>query len=564
MTHLESIEMRKINYSFVFMMLLILAACSEHVDVEYAGAESTASAALSFGQYGFHTVELITTDETTTYEATITFKDTTLDLEMVVDTGALESYNALYDTEYKILPAEYYEMPETLVWSEENASLSIVFSTQKMMTDFGISAATSYVLPIAMEVDESVEADEQMTTVLLHVTISKPSVLVAQYEFEVAVDDTTQLTELGFQARYNVAAFDSDQLSVSINQSDVDSYNTANGTSYAILPSDNYQYTGITIDSEEKKLVFDFEVNAEGLDWTTYVLPMKISSDYYTVEGVDVFYYLITVNRTAPEYLATYTFSLAQQVTGDYSTSSIHFPLAEAAGLLGITQDELEASIAFYGVNSDETLYRDGYTANTGYWYINTGDVGFWGDEGCAMFVEYAGDSTFHIGQFPDAATPWDVYTVSMALVYEGTYIKYTFELHILPDYLDTYELSVTEAKDDNYATTAVTYDFSEVAALYGVTTDELSAGMSFLGLDQDDSYTTAYTANVGYWYDNAGGVTSWGSTGCTLFVEYGGDGQFNVGQFPDATSVGDSYTVTLLMAYNEQLVRFNITLDIE
>ena len=90
-------------------------------------------------------------------------------------------------------------------------------------------------------------------------------------------------------------------------------------------------------------------------------------------------------------------------------------------------KDAIEGVLA---QNSDGEVIS-GYTANNGFWMNNEGNVCGWGEEGCAIYIEYDANTSFNVGQFPGATTSGDVYDYTLIMVYDGKYIKYNVAVTI-------------------------------------------------------------------------------------------------------------------------------------
>lgn len=549
-------------------VVLAMTACNDELKVEEIEGLYEESLGLSISKYGYQTVNLVSTVDSKAYTVSFDFpEDESYELSFEIDSAGLDQYNTLYDQEYEILPEEYYDLQESVVLSAEDTSVTLTFYPSAMADDYDLSEASEFVLPLMVTVvGEELELNSKMTKALLKIELKVPTISVFRTEISQVVQDTIPQALLLTGASYNVDVVDESAITVAVNQSDVDSYNSTNGTAYPILPADNYSYTGISISEEvEGEMSFVMDLNANGLSAATYILPISLSSSTYEIEGGDLVYHLVTIEQTAPSYIAEFDLGVSQVANSEYLVVQASFDLAAAAAAFGTTEDELAANINFYGVNSNASLYRDGYTANVGYWYDTNGDVTTWGTENCGMFVEYGeSTSTFNIGQFPDALSAWETYTVGMALSYNDMLILYNITLNVIPPFTATYDLSVDQAVNNEYVSVQTTFDFAEVAGLVGATEDELRSNILFYGINPDSNIIEGYTANNGFWYNNLGEVASWGAEGCTMFAEYANDGIFNVGQFPDATTAGDVYTVSMALVYGDHLVRFNITYNIQ
>ena len=111
------------------------------------------------------------------------------------------------------------------------------------------------------------------------------------------------------------------------------------------------------------------------------------------------------------------------------------------------------------------------------------------------------------------------------------------------------------------------------IADAFGVEADEipglLGSSIVFYAIEPDGTLNGTSTANApGHWYGADGRVVAWGGD-ARLFSEYAASSfTFTIGQFPDRSAVGDTYTIKQAMVYtnrsNEQIRAefvFNVTI---
>lgn len=128
----------------------------------------------------------------------------------------------------------------------------------------------------------------------------------------------------------------------------------------------------------------------------------------FNVTVVEVIYPVTTVEGTE-------THDIEEEQNNDYTPTPVSIDTTAITNAIGIVPEYAE----LYGIDaSDDSLYIDGFTANGGYWFNASGDVCAYGDEACAIFVEYnATNQEFNVGQYPDGTTPDETYTVMLAFV---------------------------------------------------------------------------------------------------------------------------------------------------
>jgi hypothetical protein len=219
-------------------------------------------------------------------------------MNLSVDAEALDSYNTLFDEQYKLLPPEYYVMPGDVAFGKKQSAtdFAVTFYPEKLVEKVGLNEASQYILPIRgiPDTDKGVVADSALNVTLLHIAMSEPIVTVQipptheQLDF---VKDSGFDEHVVIAAQLNFTGFDRSLLSVGGSQDDVDAYNAANGTDYKLLPADNYLFDEMTVDAQDR-LTINGKINANGLDDSfAYLLPCRLSSPVYTgIQSAPVYF----------------------------------------------------------------------------------------------------------------------------------------------------------------------------------------------------------------------------------------------------------------------------------
>lgn len=239
---------------------------------------------------------------------------------------------------------------------------------------------------------------------------------------------------------------------------------------------------------------------------------------------------------------------------------------------------QIDEEITVFAVNKSTGFdYTSGYTANgIGYWFDGSGDVTTWGAEGEAakLYTEFDSESfTFYVGQYPNRLTTGDHHKLifmmkkgdeRLAIVFFVTVGDYYVEETPEADIVATNELSLEVVPDNSYAATDLAFDFAAAASAMGISSADLSDDFTVFGINADGSMTSNYTADAGYWYTKSGNVTTWGSEGVAVYVNYA-EGIFSIGQYPEAAVEGDEYVVKIGLMHNASLkmVVYEITVKI-
>lgn len=175
------------------------------------------------------------------------------------------------------------------------------------------------------------------------------------------------------------------------------------------------------------------------------------------------------------------------------------------------------------------------------------------------------------LGQYPGACKENETYFANVYVLYgEKAYrIKYTLQLDEKEagSGMDSYTkvgeggATVEQSPTDDYSTSQVNIDVESIAAALGC---EVSA-LGVYVLDDKDNFGGSTANNGGWWLNEGGTVVAWGA-GSVFFIEPPTANDWsvvNVGQFPDALSVGDEVSGTLNFVNGTNYYPFTITLKI-
>jgi hypothetical protein len=321
------------------------------------------------------------------------------------------------------------------------------------------------------------------------------------------------------------------------------------------------------------------------LNFTLGMFPSRptVGATYHIVEAMKydsykvAFLFNVTIGEEVPlvypvtTIVGTQTLDVSEDQDNTYAPTPVAINASDIETAIGITPGSAE----LYGIDaSDDSLYIDGFTANTGYWYTGTGDVTNWGTAGCTLFGEYnSTDQVINVGQFPDSAVVGETYTIKMAFVNLDNLKQYNIVINVTITqpaavYPETtleltLDLALTVPPNNDYTATSLALDSAAIqaaigcgpsaAVLYGVdaTTDSLNIG----GL----------TANNGCWFNAAGDVCAWGTAGCSIAAEYAPATQtINAFQFPDACVSGTTYYGRLAFVNGDKRAEVKVAMTIE
>lgn len=253
-----------------------------------------------------------------------------------------------------------------------------------------------------------------------------------------------------------------------------------------------------------------------------------------------------------------------------YEATPAVFDAADVAAALGASSITL-AKVVSYDANGD---FID-YSANNGYWFMQNGEVGNWG-EGAGWFIEYWGgddadaetNSAWQVGPFPGVS---DVSATSkIGFWYNNNVVMFNLKIVIgegsgsgggdeeIVDVVSFLNLSVNVPANNDYNSVALPFDDAAVQSALGVPASECQV----VALAENGAILKM-TGDNGYWYALDGEVCGWGE-GCLCFVEYHAEDDpaaFSVGPFPEAK--GEA-VVQIGFMHDMKVVLYDVNVRVE
>ncbi|MCD8043060.1 MAG: DUF1735 domain-containing protein [Tannerellaceae bacterium] len=314
------------NLPFVMLLLFLLGSCSDDLMNPTSGVNFDPGLASA----GFNQVAVVSLNETETYVLEYTRKygySKELTMDVVIDQEILSTYNTEKGTSYKLLPAEYYNLPNSVSFLEKSKSTNItveIYSKKLFEMAGSVEEASTYALPVRITANnlDGIDYDEELNTALLAVNMSPVTVSVNVPEEMVKleyVQNSGAVEEIQIVADINFSGLEAKYLSVII---DTEADITVGEVDYTLLPEANYTFEEAYMNSFGE-VVFNGKVNADNLsEDNIYILPVKIQSSnplyvvnqdkyiYFIVELTDLRVTIVGANQrlavTAYSSLATY------------------------------------------------------------------------------------------------------------------------------------------------------------------------------------------------------------------------------------------------------------------
>lgn len=282
--------------------------------------------------------------------------------------------------------------------------------------------------------------------------------------------------------------------------------------------------------------------------------------------AIDVQQYPRTDYSADAIYVAKFSEILAK--IGAADTASIKSNIAE---LLWCTEFDTET------IDKKAELTQNSTAGAPGWWTTDIREGGEGGKatgecaatgygQGNKFFVEgfsydTVSDSLYcRLGQYPGVLKSEEKYFVNIYAIYGDKAYRLRYNLEVLlkeagnglegMTKVGETTVVVEQEPTSDYSTKAVKPDLDAIAAALGWEVSE----MTVKALDGDNSFAASTANNGGWWFDSEGRVTAWGANS-VMFVEptNAPDSQnrlsmesWNVGQYPNALSVGDERTAYL------------------
>jgi hypothetical protein len=256
--------------------------------------------------------------------------------------------------------------------------------------------------------------------------------------------------------------------------------------------------------------------------------------------------------------------------------------VAELVAGLGTLDGGVQSDndITFYAYNySTKYEYTSPSTTNYfGHWFDMNGDVCNWGDQAYLYCEKVIGDVTtldFVIACYPSRPAEGSTYTIVEAMKYDTTKVAFMFNITIgeapeEPELVypvttivgsETYDIEAE--KNNDYVPTPVSIDAAAITAAIGIAPGDAD----IYGVDASDDSLYIYGSTAeepGYWFHESGDVCHWGDEGCAIYANYIiADELFNVGQYPDGTTPGETYSVKIAFVNPDNLTEYDVIINV-
>ncbi|MFA9370876.1 MAG: DUF4859 domain-containing protein [Labilibaculum antarcticum] len=208
------------------------------------------------------------------------------------------------------------------------------------------------------------------------------------------------------------------------------------------------------------------------------------------------------------------------------------------------------------------------------------GSAEFTVPEGCVnlWFVVLGAPSTYEVHPWDEKESNDDQWPYKLKFTNTDLFGNITIDTDAEPEDLTlTYDISFDAA--DDYSGTIVNFntngDINKVAQALAMQPSTISSKMltaketpvegkiAFAAIESDGSLNYETTANgFGFWFDSEGNVIGWGSDNDSkLFCEFSSSSfELNIGQYPEKSAVGDTYTIKEALVYTKDGTQYQVT----
>ncbi len=238
---------------------------------------------------------------------------------LAVNDQVLTDYNEAENTDYTALPSDCYSITvSSLTFTKEDYRKAFEITWNRDALEAALEANPNSVIPVEMSVAETgVQIDQKRLTALIKPSMETPTIEFAEFNYVIGLTPTRRTaTEEDVYKDVNanfIAQHDID-IELACDETLIDAYNEANGTSFQPLPKEAFRIDSYTwtlkkyLNSVRYKFTFIREplVPENGASkFGSYMIPLRLVSaktgdvNYKITEGKD--YMLFTIDVVAAE-----------------------------------------------------------------------------------------------------------------------------------------------------------------------------------------------------------------------------------------------------------------------
>lgn len=241
------------------------------------------------------------------------------EVTLAVNDQVLTDYNEAENTTYTALPADCYSITlSSLSFSKEDYRKAFEITWDREALEAALEADPNSVIPVEMSVAETgVQVDNKRLTALIKPSMETPTIELAETGYVIGLTPTRRSAteeDVYKDINANFIAQQDIEMQLEWDETLIDEYNQAHGTSFVALPQEAFRISSYTwtlkkyLNSVRYKFTFIREplVPENGSSkFGNYMIPLRLVSaksgdvNYTITEGKD--YMLFTVDVVAAE-----------------------------------------------------------------------------------------------------------------------------------------------------------------------------------------------------------------------------------------------------------------------
>lgn len=255
------------------------------------------------GIYRLNTISIYDEEETVITVSRVYGLSKEVEMSIGIDMALLDEYNKLNGTQYELMPAEYFTIPEsvTLKSLSKTAELPVMICPKAMADKFGLEKANNYAIPISI-LGSSFELDEKgaAAEVIILPQIVNPEVNVVLPDTDSRLNFIKGVAlsqDIVLNSQVNFTTIDPSKATFEADVQAVAEFNEDNGTDYKLLEPEYYTVKNGVFDEENMNYAVTVSFSCHNLpDEDMRILPLKMKSGIYGVNQKKPIYILVHLN----------------------------------------------------------------------------------------------------------------------------------------------------------------------------------------------------------------------------------------------------------------------------
>ena len=203
----------------------------------------------------------------------------------VMSVTELEAYNAKYNTAYKRLPDNCFQLKnQSINFSKESrleySLVHVDYNAIATLSDFDSENTRQYVIPVNIT-QASLATNENKAVSLIKPILREPLIYFRNTSSKVTIEASAgeDNYKSALSLRVDFANTWDITVDLLVDAELVDTYNTQNEVNYSLLPANTYTLSPnpVTLSQGNQKAEITVSLDAEKIDYDDFILPVSIS-----------------------------------------------------------------------------------------------------------------------------------------------------------------------------------------------------------------------------------------------------------------------------------------------